>query len=150
MGDNRILFFRDDKLPPRIMGEAFWIDICENIHLHYRDLRLEFSLSEYIEFMDHLTKMYRLFDRWREENPDWKEDEMPFKQKEFERLYRIAWDYPEKIDLTPKRLVGFYELDNSEKGLDKFIPSPIKINSLLPVKEKKSLETKEHKMIEEE
>jgi len=40
---------------PRLMGTRLAVDLCENIHLHYRDLRLEFSITEWKAFVDFIT-----------------------------------------------------------------------------------------------
>lgn len=32
------------------------VEDCENVHLHYRDLRMEFSLAEFLEFVAALTE----------------------------------------------------------------------------------------------
>jgi len=40
----------------RLMARRLCVDLCENIHLHYRDLRLEFSVHEWMDFVDLITK----------------------------------------------------------------------------------------------
>jgi hypothetical protein len=74
------LYYRTNELPPsRKMGRQFYLDICENIHLHYRDLRIEFSLREFLEFIEHMKRMAELFEQWRSEHPDWEEHPEPEK-----------------------------------------------------------------------
>jgi hypothetical protein len=41
---------------PRLMGNRLAVDLCENIHLHYRDLRLEFSHNEWNTFAQFITE----------------------------------------------------------------------------------------------
>lgn len=48
MGDT--VAFIQDGLGPRLMAGRLCIDLCENIHLHYHDLRLEFTRAEWVQF----------------------------------------------------------------------------------------------------
>lgn len=74
------LYYRTGDLPTsRRMGRGIWLDIGENIHLHYRDLRIEFSLREFLEFAEHMKKLAELLADWLGDNPDWKEDPEPEK-----------------------------------------------------------------------
>lgn len=75
MGGIDKLYHRSQNLPKRSNSKALTVDIAENIHLHYRDLRIEYSIEEYIHFMEHLNKMYENFLKWRESNPNWKESD---------------------------------------------------------------------------
>jgi hypothetical protein len=40
----------------RLMCNRLAVDICENIHLHYRDIRVEYSLNEWEEFAAFILK----------------------------------------------------------------------------------------------
>lgn len=40
----------------RMFSQRLCVDVAENIHLHYRDMRLEFSLKEWVEFSDFISK----------------------------------------------------------------------------------------------
>jgi hypothetical protein len=43
--------FKAVKIPPRnVTPTGIWGDVCENIHLHFRNLRLEFSEKEWANF----------------------------------------------------------------------------------------------------
>jgi hypothetical protein len=42
----------EEILPKRNMtATAIWGDLCENIHLHFRNIRLDFSIKEWAEFV---------------------------------------------------------------------------------------------------
>lgn len=47
MGDiKRILF--NEKTQDPLLNKRFTIELCENVHLHYRNLRLEFPKEEFL------------------------------------------------------------------------------------------------------
>lgn len=75
MGIIETLYHRSYQLPARSNARALCLDAAENIHLHYRDLRVEFSLNEFIEFMEHMNSMYSELKDWRAQNPDWTESD---------------------------------------------------------------------------
>lgn len=35
---------------------TLWADLCENVHIHHKNVRLEFSVSEFLEFCETLQK----------------------------------------------------------------------------------------------
>lgn len=51
MGIIKRLYHRSDGLTDNRYN-SFMIDMGENIHIHYRDLRIELSVSEFLEFAD--------------------------------------------------------------------------------------------------
>ena len=77
MGQIDFLFFRGNDLPEPLMAGNIWIDICENIHLHFRDLRIEFSLEEFKEFLLHIAELDQAFTDWHNANPNWTESDDP-------------------------------------------------------------------------
>lgn len=87
MGQIDFLYFRGDELSEPLMPADLYVDICENIHLHFRDLRIEYTRSEFQEFLHHISKLGSAFASWCEENPNWTEASDPenFKNRE------IAW-----------------------------------------------------------
>ncbi len=46
------------KVPPtpKHYGERLVVELCENIHIHYRNLRIEFSDEEFFQFADIITQ----------------------------------------------------------------------------------------------
>ena len=75
MGGIEKLYHRSYKLPKRSNAKALTVDLAENIQLHYRDWRSEYSLNECIEFMEHMKLMYSELQEWRNANPDWTESD---------------------------------------------------------------------------
>jgi len=57
------------------MRRSFFIDIAENIHIHYRDLRMEFSRDAYCDFMLQMNELYEGVQAWKDRNPDWTESD---------------------------------------------------------------------------
>ncbi|RLC40270.1 MAG: hypothetical protein DRH51_05900 [Candidatus Coatesbacteria bacterium] len=58
MGDiKKVLSLK--KLPPRtITPTKFWMDLCENVHLHLRNYRLDMSVREFKQFINFILKVY--------------------------------------------------------------------------------------------
>lgn len=44
---------------PGYFADRLTIELCENIHLHYRNLRIEFSKGEFLEFADAIAEAAR-------------------------------------------------------------------------------------------
>lgn len=57
-------------------GRMF-VDLCENIHLHYREFRIVFGLDEYFEFADILARSTMDVRNYLAQNPDYREGEYP-------------------------------------------------------------------------
>jgi ParB-like nuclease domain len=53
------------------------VDLCENIHIHYREFRLIFSLDEYFEFVNIVNKSTQDVRNYLYNNPEYKEREYP-------------------------------------------------------------------------
>lgn len=51
MGEIRKLLAGNVMERRSITATGIWVDLCENIHLHYRNLRLEFSEKEWAQFI---------------------------------------------------------------------------------------------------
>jgi len=66
---------------------SLFLDICENVHLHYRDLRLEFTLEEFFDWSSKIAEIRTLLLKWRDEHPDWKESNNP---EAFDNQY-VIW-----------------------------------------------------------
>lgn len=45
------------EVPTPKFNGRLTIELCENVHLHYRNLRLEFSKEEFIELIQHLADL---------------------------------------------------------------------------------------------
>jgi hypothetical protein len=40
-------------------GDRMSVELCENVHLHWRDLRMEFSKEEFLLFLSNLDRINR-------------------------------------------------------------------------------------------
>jgi hypothetical protein len=66
------------NLPGRELHHSrMFIDLAENIHIHYREYRFIFSLPEFFEFSDVLQKSTEDVRNYLEQNKDYKEQEYP-------------------------------------------------------------------------
>jgi hypothetical protein len=54
-------------------NSRMFVDLCENIHIHYRELRIVFSLDEYFEFVDILQRSTDDVRNYLAQNPDYTE-----------------------------------------------------------------------------
>ena len=62
------------KLPDReLHNSRMFVDLCENIHIHYRELRIVFSLDEYFEFASILGVSTEDARNYLAQNPDYEE-----------------------------------------------------------------------------
>lgn len=65
-------------LPDRELHHSrMFVDLAENIHIHYREYRLIFSLPEFFEFSDILEKSVFDVRNYLEQNKDYKEQTYP-------------------------------------------------------------------------
>lgn len=48
MGEVRKKIFENNNLSNFMFNNRLAIELCENVHLHYRDMRLEFSSEEFL------------------------------------------------------------------------------------------------------
>jgi len=62
------------KLPGRDLHQGrLFVDLCENIHIHFRDLRIVFSLDEYFEFAEIVAKSTDDVRNYLAQNPSYRE-----------------------------------------------------------------------------
>ena len=54
-----------------------FVDLAENIHIHHREFRTIFSLDEYFEYVDIITKSTTDVRNFLEQNKEYKEGEYP-------------------------------------------------------------------------
>lgn len=47
---------------PAVFDRRFVVEVCERVHVHYRNLRLQLSLPDFVEVCQGLVKAY---ERWR-------------------------------------------------------------------------------------
>jgi len=58
-------------------NSRLFVDLCENIHIHYREFRIVFSLDEYLEFVDVLSRSTEDVRSYLAQNPDYEERRYP-------------------------------------------------------------------------
>jgi hypothetical protein len=58
-------------------NSRMFIDLCENIHIHYREFRIVFTLDEYFEFADILERSTEDVRSYLAQNPDFEEGKYP-------------------------------------------------------------------------
>jgi hypothetical protein len=58
-------------------NSRMFIDLCENIHIHYREFRIVFSIDEYLEFSDILARSTEDVRSYLAQNPDYEERKYP-------------------------------------------------------------------------
>lgn len=54
-----------------------FVDLAENIHIHYREYRMVFSLDEYFEYVEIISKSTNDVRNFLEQNPDYEEQKYP-------------------------------------------------------------------------
>lgn len=47
----------EKEIPTPQFNQRLTVELCENVHLHYRNLRLEFSKEEFVELVKHLREI---------------------------------------------------------------------------------------------
>lgn len=66
------------KLPPREEHHSrFFVDLAENIHIHFREYRIVFDLDEYFEFVNLLFLSTADVENFLKSNPDYSEGSYP-------------------------------------------------------------------------
>lgn len=66
------------ELPDReAHNSRLFVDLCENIHIHFRELRIVFSLPEYFEFADIISRSTEDVKSYLAQNPDYIEKKFP-------------------------------------------------------------------------
>lgn len=101
MGRNRKVL-AERELPERTPATGrMLVDLCENVHIHHRDLRTEFSVAEFRQYVDHLNACRADVDRYLADNPDYREGAYP-------NPLLIATGNARLLDASPKPHVCRY------------------------------------------
>jgi len=65
------------ELPEReLHNSRLFVDLSENVHIHYRELRLMFGVEEFFEFTDIIKESAREVKKYLKKHPDYKEQEV--------------------------------------------------------------------------
>ncbi|MFA5604185.1 MAG: hypothetical protein WDA12_04995 [Bacilli bacterium] len=68
----------EERLPPRSpVASRMMVDLCENIHIHHRELRQEFSIAEFREYTDELARARESVEKYLSDNPEYREGAYP-------------------------------------------------------------------------
>jgi hypothetical protein len=66
-----------DELPDReLHNSRMFVDLSENVHIHFRELRLMFGREEFFEFFSILEEGARDVKKYMRKNPDYEEQEV--------------------------------------------------------------------------
>lgn len=75
---NPLAVLADEDLPPRDpWASMIMVDLCENIHIHHRDLRTEFSIPEFLEYVEFVEHCRNELARYLIDNPEYEEGVYP-------------------------------------------------------------------------
>ena len=65
------------ELPEReLHNSRMFVDLSENIHIHFREIRLMFGVEEFFEFFSILKEGASDITKYLRRNPDYKEQEV--------------------------------------------------------------------------
>lgn len=95
-------------LPKRtITATSIWTDLCENIHLHYRNLRLDMSEREWAEFVCAIRSLQNALDH--------SADKYRYEEGDPNFLVHLAYNNPLKAnsDYYPNRATLEFEADET-------------------------------------
>lgn len=90
--------------PRSITAKMLWLDLCENIHYHHRNYRLEMSVGEFAEFVSAVKNLYKAAEHTME-RVQFKEGDPNFlTQLQFATEVNNASDYfPNRLSLEWNR-----------------------------------------------
>lgn len=73
MGAVKVMLAQRELKDREKHNSRLFVDLCENIHIHYREYRLVFSLPEYFEFIDIVSKSTADVRNYLRQNADYEE-----------------------------------------------------------------------------
>lgn len=76
MGAIKEVLFNKELPPRELHNSRMFADLSENIHIHFREIRMMFGVEEFFEFFDILKEGARDIKRYLRRNPDYKEQEV--------------------------------------------------------------------------
>lgn len=77
MGAVKEFLYKKDLKDRERHNSRLFVDLCENIHIHFREYRLMFSLDEYFEFFDILSRSTQDVRNYLAQNLAYKEKDYP-------------------------------------------------------------------------
>ena len=89
-------------LPPRVPpASRILVDLCENVHIHSRDMRQEFSVGEFLEHCDTLTRSAADLRAYLAANPEYSE-------QAYADLVAVLGGTPSLINESPEPAASKY------------------------------------------
>lgn len=76
MGKIKTILFQKDLPDRERHNSRMFVDLSENIHIHFRELRLMFSVEEFFEFSSILKEGARDIKKYLRKNPDYEEQKV--------------------------------------------------------------------------
>lgn len=101
-------FLAGEQIEPRsITANTIWTDLCEDVHLHYRNLRLDFSETEFSAFRAAINMLGRAVEQCAQEN-DYSEGDPNFL---IQQIFNTP--LPTDSDYYPDRVTIELQRDNT-------------------------------------
>jgi hypothetical protein len=76
MGKIKKILVRDELPDRELHNSRMFVDLSENIHVHFRELRLMFGKEEFFEFFSILQEGARDVEKYMRKNPDYEEQKV--------------------------------------------------------------------------
>lgn len=76
MGSIKKILTKKDLPDRELHNSRMFADLSENIHIHFREIRLMFGVEEFFEFFEILKEGARDIKKYLRRNPDYKEQEV--------------------------------------------------------------------------
>lgn len=124
-----VKILKNKKVKPSLCNTRFTVELCENVHMHYRNIRLEFKKEEFLHILSLLSKI----DRKKIEN-------FPYNDYNFELLVE-DFDLPSSCEYNNRLQIelqkeGHYHIHYRNCRLEFKMINEIglsKINFLIPL-----------------
>jgi hypothetical protein len=76
MGEIKKILLQKDLPERELHNSRMFVDLSENIHIHFRELRLMFGVEEFVEFCSILGEGAKDIKKYLKKNPGYKEQEV--------------------------------------------------------------------------
>ena len=107
MGDIKKLLAMGEISPRQLTANTLWTDLCENIHLHYRNIRLDFSEKEFAIFRAAIHHLGMAVEYESEKN-QYEEGDLNFLDQQIFNTH-----FPSDSEYYPNRVTIEYERDHT-------------------------------------
>jgi hypothetical protein len=111
MGKIKKILFHDELPDRELHNSRLFVDLSENIHIHFRELRLMFGREEFFEFFSILEEGARDVKKYLRKNPDYEE------QKGFDGI--LVGGGPDR-QITPL-------MKSPEPHISKYFPNRVQV-----------------------